>query len=806
MLTTPDSVIAARRALLQQVEAGTLTHEQAFQQALELDPNDWVALGGLAAARGESGDLEEAERFCWRGLRAHPCGSEFYVFLAGLVARHKKSSSLAEGLMELGLRKILRNEEALEEFLRQGGEFRTRADVEAAAAALATRRTSEPQRAVDVLLPYRLIHEVQVAPDGRMARELVDLIVAHGAECGPLLIGVLRDSCEERLPEGEDFPAEASLALLGEIGDPAALPELLEFSTLDDEVLSEIGGWAVARIAGRRPAEALQAFQRIAAEGDPIVMGAIAQHLALAPPMEGAVELLLSMVEGLGSLKKAERDAVFVCVATALLGVERERGPAIVKAEFERHSRELTQKGRARCYRLLKDWDSHPKREIEPDERTVYDFCCWREREPECEPKPERPSPGRKLDSVEVALRGKLAAFPEEALRKRDIDHAMALFFGESLGAPPDDSDQASFIEWLIYDYVAPRLARTLIEEYLARNRRQLTARECELLERWSRSRYSLFEVQQVEPEKGIEIKDLLTGEVVFAHDVSASRQAARWDCVLLRIEEADRGMELSGVGLTVPRTHSARLREWILADQKSSGLPWSRYLRANSHRLRSKALELGEQAVRSLKVVSAEGDPLVFSKAIYKVLDEAALMRALESSEVLDRRDPAEGWFEWYEEPAGQEGPRRVLGSLRVEGGRLVLEANSRERLGRGRELVEGLAGEAVSHQGDEFTGVETAMRKSKRSGPKPESGIPPEIERELVQKVMAEHYRKWPDTPLPALGGKTPRQAVATAEGRAQVAELLKLFENGEERNRREGRAWFDVSELKAELRIDF
>jgi hypothetical protein len=96
--------------------------------------------------------------------------------------------------------------------------------------------------------------------------------------------------------------------------------------------------------------------------------------------------------------------------------------------------------------------------------------------------------------------------------------------------------------------------------------------------------------------------------------------------------------------------------------------------------------------------------------------------------------------------------------------------------------------------------------MRKSKRSGPKPESGIPPEVEREMVQKVMAEHYRTWPDTPLPALGGKTPRQAVATAEGRAQVADLLKLFENGEERNRREGRAWFDVSGLKAELQIEF
>jgi hypothetical protein len=645
-----------------------------------------------------------------------------------------------------------------------------------------------------------------VAPAGRLDRELVDHNVEHGAECGPLLIGVLRGWFANILPEGEDFPAEASLALLGEIGDPAALPALVECCSLREEALSDAAHWAVGRTAGRRPSEALEAFRRIAGDADPLALGAIAQHLALMPSAEGAGELLLSMIERLRNMQRAERDVLFLLVATALLTVEKERGPEIVKAAFDRHSRELTQKGRARCYQLLKAWDSRAQHEIEPDPRTVYDFCDWREREAQDEWKPEDPSPGRKLDGVEVALRRRLSAFAEEALRTRELKRAVALFFGESVGAPEDDTGKAQFLEWLIYDFVAPRLGRTLIEEFLARNRVQLTARECDLLERWSRSRYSLFEVQRVEPEKGIEIQDLLTGEVVFAHDVSASRQSARWDCLLIRIEEADGRMELSGVGLNVPRAQSGRLREWILSDQKSSGLPWPGYLRANSHRLRSKALELGEQAASSLKVVSAEGDPLVFSRAIFKVLDDAALMRALESSDVLECRDPAEGWFDWYEKPGEQDSPRRVLGSLRVEGGRLVLETNSRERLVRGRELVESLAGAVLSHLGDEFTGLEAAMRKTKHSGPKPVSGIPPEIERELIQEVMAEHYRTWPDTPLPALEGKTPRQAVATSAGRAQVADLLKFIENGEERNRSEGRAWFDISELKAELKIEF
>jgi hypothetical protein len=805
MLATPPSIVAARRRLYQQMQTGALTREQAFQQALELDPNDWLALVGLATAQRESGDLEEAERLCWRGLRAHPYRSELYVFLAGLVTMHTKSSSLAEGLMELGLRKILRDEEALNRFLELSSEWRTRADVEATAAELAAGRTSAPQRAADVLRPYRLIHELQVAPSGRLVRELVDLIVKHGGECGPLLIGMLRGWFEDELPEGEDFPAEASLALLGEIGDPAVLPELLECAGLQDETVGDAARWAVTRIADRRPAETIEEFRRLAGEADPMILASIAEHLALMPSMPGAGELLQGMIERLGNLRRADRDGLFLVAATALLRVHGKKGPAIVKAACDRHSRELTQKGRARCYRLLKTWDPRLQGELEPDQRTVYDFCCWREREAEDEREPEAPLPGRKRDSVEVALRGSLLTFADEALRTREIEHAAATFFGDSLGAGPSETEKAPFIEWLIYDYVAPRLGRTVIEEYLARNRARLTQRECGLLERWSRSRYSLFEVQRVEPEKGIEIQDLLTGEVVFAHDVSASRQAARWDCVLLRVEEADQGMELSGFGLTVPRQHVPFLREWILADQQASGLPWPSYLRANSHRLRNKALEIGEEAVSSRKVVNAEGDPIVFSEATYRVLDEAVLMRALESSDVLECSDPEETRFGWFEKPGEPEGPRRSLGSLRIESGRLVLEANSKQRLARGRELLERLAAAALEHQGDKFTGLEAAMRKAKRSGPKPMSGIPPEVERAIVQKAMTEHYRKWLDMPLPALGGKTPRQAVTTPEGQAQVADLLKLLENGEERKRMAGEPWFDVSGLKAELGID-
>jgi hypothetical protein len=56
-----------------------------------------------------------------------------------------------------------------------------------------------------------------------------------------------------------------------------------------------------------------------------------------------------------------------------------------------------------------------------------------------------------------------------------------------------------------------------------------------------------------------------------------------------------------------------------------------------------------------------------------------------------------------------------------------------------------------------------------------------------------------------LPALDGKTPRQAARTAKGRNQLVDLLKFIENGEERKRRLGEVAYDVSRLRAQLLLD-
>ena len=56
------------------------------------------------------------------------------------------------------------------------------------------------------------------------------------------------------------------------------------------------------------------------------------------------------------------------------------------------------------------------------------------------------------------------------------------------------------------------------------------------------------------------------------------------------------------------------------------------------------------------------------------------------------------------------------------------------------------------------------------------------PEVIAEAIEKVMLRSYANWTDEPIPALGGKTPRQAIESPSGLERVKGLLRRYEDGE------------------------
>ena len=199
------------------------------------------------------------------------------------------------------------------------------------------------------------------------------------------------------------------------------------------------------------------------------------------------------------------------------------------------------------------------------------------------------------------------------------------------------------------------------------------------------------------------------------------------------------------------------------------------------------------------------DGEPVSFGRAHYRMTDPEAVRDALRSFPDLDE-NPEDGSFTWFRRIDDDE--RRVLGGIRLEGDKLTLECMSDERLIRGKALLQELAEAHLVHRldtaQDPWQAVDEARPTGGRgSGRRSEDDIPPEIEAQLIQKVLGRHYSTWPDEPLPALDGRTARECVKTAKGRRDVAALLQSMDEMEARKPPTQR--YDFGSLWAELGIE-
>ena len=121
------------------------------------------------------------------------------------------------------------------------------------------------------------------------------------------------------------------------------------------------------------------------------------------------------------------------------------------------------------------------------------------------------------------------------------------------------------------------------------------------------------------------------------------------------------------------------------------------------------------------------------------------------------------------------QDGARWVRGTVRLDGDRLRIEANSEARFEHLQERIAALI-PGAQPLGIRRTGLEEAMARASASpdatapGPQP----PPGTE-QLIAEYLADHDRRWLDMQIPALGGRTPRQAADDPTRREDLLLLL-------------------------------
>jgi hypothetical protein len=437
-----------------------------------------------------------------------------------------------------------------------------------------------------------------------------------------------------------------------------------------------------------------------------------------------------------------------------------------------------------------------------------YKNCCLKTLAP------DRDQEWRRLGKAFDRLDARLRSFAERTLGRA----GMKASYDEFLLWPEKALDVAFlerqgqlFCSWSIFNWyydsegcdVQLRLppGRTPAELFLEKEKGRLSETEKELIEAISRKPFSFYEVIRCEPGRGFLLKDVLTGEEIDVLERSASKDAREGDILFGRIATIGEISMLFGCSsYAFPPEYKPSiigLRKWMRQGRRKIT---EEMLNEFDYEIREAYLELSQSLFRLPTLCNTDGEPLNMQTLHYEI-DSAerafaglAGLCATESEaelRALAKRDN-DGGISRVEIPWTRKGRQKsgldttVLGILVIEGKTLQVTVNSAGRAERIRKEIETRLGAGARFKTAVIQSGEAMMKEVRKRASRP--AAPTEQDEKLMQhpevrarltEMMAAHWRGWVDEKIPALGGKAPRQAVKTADGRESVEALLRSAE---------------------------
>lgn len=409
-----------------------------------------------------------------------------------------------------------------------------------------------------------------------------------------------------------------------------------------------------------------------------------------------------------------------------------------------------------------------------------------------------------------------------------DIDEALGGGFGPTLWAMAFEDALTRRTE----DGVNP------VEAYLARrgwtespgNRRYIAALKDTTL--------SLYEISEPKPGVSFLARDLLRGgEPVEVIERTASRTLKPWDRIAARLVPQGERYALSGALLAFgPGSCDLLARALNEASgkprrRKKSDDPPPLAWRGDAEGLRDAAFwftnswlfDALPQVLGQARpeIFNSDGEEIVFHEVVFPLSDAATLAAVDARLDALDgfECEATDRWT-WTSPPSAaetlpDEGLRwnittedgaLVLGSVELTERALTLSVNSADRAERGQAILRKALGRLAKPPLTQIRTLDQAMAEHQPGKLGEEDRLPPEVEREIVHKMLDRQYLAVLDEAVPALGGTSPRAAASTPKGRAKVAAWLKTLENhsGRVRDPADPMASYDFTWVWRELNV--
>jgi len=403
----------------------------------------------------------------------------------------------------------------------------------------------------------------------------------------------------------------------------------------------------------------------------------------------------------------------------------------------------------------------------------------------------------------------------------------------EELGVDHDDLSELLGEQWVgvlwgcgFEDFLGRRYGEeNIVDLYLKRRGWQETALNRAYFTGLRDAPVSLYEVVSVEQGASMVLRDLLSdAEPMTVREKSATQSLRQWDRIAVRVV-AERDHHVMS-GALLPFAPEAvdflftGLRD-VLGLKKRSVLKLTREQLRGCAPVFTSAWLFTElpRAVTPVqsKIYNSDGDEMVFHDLRFP------FTKGVAQKDVAARLDRTKNFhpegrqlWNWVAPRKGRGGRAAdgitletqmdgatVLGTLELKGKALQVTVNSAKRAAKIEALLIIAAGELLGRPLTAIRTVEQMM--SEKHHERPQEGadeIAPEIARQIARNYMDQHYRETLDAPIPALGGKSPRQAVRSAAGREKVIEWLKLLESRSARHHDDPMAEYNFRWMWAEL----
>ncbi len=330
---------------------------------------------------------------------------------------------------------------------------------------------------------------------------------------------------------------------------------------------------------------------------------------------------------------------------------------------------------------------------------------------------------------------------------------------------------------------------------YLNAHSSRLDRLEQKLVEATLAQPFSFYEVMNCQPGQGYRLKDILRGIETDVYERLGSENARPGDILLCRVVQVDEVAILIGCSdILIPpdwKPEIIGLRNIILEEYSHIT---AQVLREYDSDIRETYLYIYDAAMTPPQLCNTDGEPLLFHTLYYDIDDPETVFQGLTSLCTVEdettlrsmaTRDEG-GRVIKAEIPWSRSGHKKsealdntILGRILIDHHKLSIEVNSEGRAEVARKEMDVRLGEHSKYITTEIQSPDSmpdgeTLAGSLRESEQDELMQLPEV-REHMEKKLTDHWKGWIDQELPALGGKTPRQAAKTPDGRESVEALL-------------------------------